>query len=70
MSKRERGGKYISHDLKSSKENDRKARYAITREKRAPNLGSDGGTKPSEIYVNIELLMKTRFSVTRSMVRD
>ena len=49
-------GKRTSHDPKSSRENNSEAKYNITREKRAPNLGCNGWTKPTQIYVNIDVL--------------
>ena len=37
----------IRCDTKSGRENISVARYTITKEKRAPNRGRDGGTKPA-----------------------
>ena len=54
-SRREREGSHTSRDLKSSRENGSEARDMVTREKRAPKLRGDGGTKPTEIDANIEL---------------
>ena len=42
--------------MKSGRENSSEARYMITREKRALNLGCDGGVKPAQIDASKELL--------------
>ena len=43
--------------MKSGRENSSEARYMITREKRAQNLGRDGRTKLAQVNVGIELLV-------------
>ena len=46
----------ISCESKSNKENSCEAMYTVTREKKAPHLGHDGGMKPIEIDVSIGIL--------------
>ena len=55
MRKRERERRHTSRDSKSSKENGSEAKDMVTREKRAPKLRDDGGTKPTEMDTSIEL---------------
>ena len=44
---------------KSSRENGSDARDMVTREKRAPKLRGNGGTKPTEVDASIELYAVT-----------
>ena len=55
MSRRERERRHTNRDWKSSRENGIDARDMVTKEKRAPKLRGDGGTKPTEIDVSKEL---------------
>ena len=54
-STRERRGRRASSDSKSNKENGSKARYSVSSEKRAPNMGRKEGIKPTKINASIEL---------------
>ena len=57
--KRERRGRRTIRDAMSGQENSSEARCTITKEKRAPNLGCDGGTKPAQVDASIKLLSIT-----------
>ena len=52
-------GKVLENlNVERGKENSSEASYTITREKRAPNMGCEGGTKPTQVDASTKLLSK------------